>query len=360
MQIILKKVGRILFFSVKRGIFEPLIKDFVRVELLTVLKNYLETHKRLIVPQLGAFIVKEPGVSVVFSELMKRDDGILRDLLCSEGRSEVEAAGLIDRFVFGVRQTVESGLEYRLDGFGMMRPGPNGTIGFVYRPADSSAQRSAEPIANAVAPIQHVVAAGSDVAVPEVNSGDAQQPQSRKESPSQRIAHLPSTTPHVDPAQTVGRPAVPTSSVIDAVPAKPVAKVLPETDVVPKRTIASPYPQPTSRRVSDESNPNRAHIDTARIAETMRMAFGNEAVADAVQPKKGTVSAVYEHSDEEPDEDYNEPSTQRRGVDRFLLVAILAVVIAVAAIAFGFWREARERQAEAEMLQMEQFDTRFE
>ena len=60
------------------------------------------------------------------------------------------------------------------------------------------------------------------------------------------------------------------------------------------------------------------------------------------------------------DEDYNEPSTQRRGVDRFLLVAILAVVIAVAAIAFGFWREARERQAEAEMLQMEQFDTRFE
>ncbi len=92
----------------------------------------------------------------------------------------------------------------------------------------------------------------------------------------------------------------------------------------------------------------------------MRMAFGNEAVADAVQPKKGTVSAVYEHSDEEPDEDYNEPSTQRRGVDRFLLVAILAVVIAVAAIAFGFWREARERQAEAEMLQMEQFDTRFE
>jgi len=139
-----------------------------------------------------------------------------------------------------------------------------------------------------------------------------------------------------------------------------VAKDLQETDVVPKRTITSPYPQPTSRRVSDESNPNRAHIDTARIAETMRMAFGNEAVADAVQPKKGTVSAVYEHSDEEPDEDYNEPSTQRRGVDRFLLVAILAVVIAVAAIAFGFWREARERQAEAEMLQMEQFDTRFE
>lgn len=97
------------------------------------------------------------------------------------------------------------------------------------------------------------------------------------------------------------------------------------------------------------------------MAETVRTAFGNESNSGAVPMKKGGDSAAsYEPLYEDTDEDYIEQPAERRKFDRFLLVAILAVVIAVAAIAFGFWREARERQAEEEMLQMEQFDTRFE
>ncbi len=49
--------------------------------LIHTLTQYLESHKRLVVPQLGAFIVKEPERSIVFSELLKRDDGVLRGLL---------------------------------------------------------------------------------------------------------------------------------------------------------------------------------------------------------------------------------------------------------------------------------------
>ena len=45
--------------------------------LIHTLIQYLESHRRLVVPQLGTFIVKEPGRSVVFSELLKRDDGVL-------------------------------------------------------------------------------------------------------------------------------------------------------------------------------------------------------------------------------------------------------------------------------------------
>ena len=45
--------------------------------LIHTLIQYLESHRRLVVPQLGTFIVKEPGRSVVFSELLKRDDGCL-------------------------------------------------------------------------------------------------------------------------------------------------------------------------------------------------------------------------------------------------------------------------------------------
>ena len=66
--------------------------------LVQTISQYLGSHKRLVVPQLGTFIVKEPGVSIVFSELLKRDDGVLRGLLREAGVGELEAAGDIDRF----------------------------------------------------------------------------------------------------------------------------------------------------------------------------------------------------------------------------------------------------------------------
>ena len=102
--------------------------------LIAVLTQYLESHKRLVIPQLGTFIVKEPGRSILFSELLKRDDGVLRGLLRERGLNDLEAAGEIDRLVFEVRHAVERGGEYRLEGFGTLGPGPNGTIAFRYDP----------------------------------------------------------------------------------------------------------------------------------------------------------------------------------------------------------------------------------
>ncbi len=237
------------------------------MELLTVLTKYLETHKRIVVPQLGAFLVKEPERSIVFSELMKRDDGVLRGLLMADGRSEVEAAGAIDRFVFEVRHAVESGTEYSLADFGTMMPGPNGTIRFSYRP----------------------------------------------------VVRL-------------------------------------------DRPMRTDEPQPAAPDPSYKS-----HIDTARMAETVRMAFSDEPDepddADAPTKKGSTATkrpARSYDADEEADELYSERRPARRKFDRFLFLAILAAVIAVAAIAFGFWREARERQAEEALQQMEQTDPQLE
>lgn len=107
--------------------------------LITVISQYLAVHKRLVVPQLGAFVVKETGRSVLFSELLRRDDGVLRGLLRERGMSELEAAGEIDRFAFEIRHAVQRGTEYRMVGFGTMHPGPNGTIAFTYDPTTSAA-----------------------------------------------------------------------------------------------------------------------------------------------------------------------------------------------------------------------------
>lgn len=106
--------------------------------LIRIITFYLESNKRLVIPQLGAFIVKVPGERVLFSELMRRDDGVLRGLMRAEGVSELEAAGEIDRFVFEVRHAVQHNREYPLGEFGVFRSGPNNTIAFEYTPLRSA------------------------------------------------------------------------------------------------------------------------------------------------------------------------------------------------------------------------------
>ena len=100
--------------------------------LIRIIEHYLESHKRLIIPQLGAFLVKEEPRVVVFSELLRRDDGVLRGLLVAEGMSEVAARGEVDRLVYEVRHAIEHGERYYLSDFGEFYPGKQGTILFEY------------------------------------------------------------------------------------------------------------------------------------------------------------------------------------------------------------------------------------
>lgn len=139
--------------------------------------RYLADHKRLVVPQLGAFIAKVPGREVVFSEMMKRDDGVLRELLGREGMSEIEAAGAIDRFVFEIRHTAESDTVYRAEGLGVFAAGPNGTIRFRFLPDEP---QEAAPAIEAEKPAEPVEPAGTDTP-----SAPAAAPQPEEEAPAE-------------------------------------------------------------------------------------------------------------------------------------------------------------------------------
>ena len=219
--------------------------------LVQTISQYLGSHKRLVVPQLGTFIVKEPGVSIVFSELLKRDDGVLRGLLREAGVGELEAAGEIDRFVFEVRHAAQHGQEFRLDGFGVLRPGPNGTIAFAYEPRPVQSAADAAPGAASV------------------------------------------------PAGT--RPA-------------------PAGQTPPKLPYSEPRVSPSAKMNPDPS--------------VRGLRYG--------KPPKNT--DAYRYVDRVP----------RRRADRFIWIAVIAALLAVAAIAFGLWRDAREKQAENEYIELPQ------
>ena len=101
------------------------------MQLLTnIVVEYLKHNKRLVVPKLGAFIVKQGEGRVMFSELMRSDDGVLRSLLVAYGVNEIEACGMIDRLVFELRHTIASGETFTIEGLGTFSAGNNNTITF--------------------------------------------------------------------------------------------------------------------------------------------------------------------------------------------------------------------------------------
>jgi nucleoid DNA-binding protein len=105
--------------------------------IVEIIAKYLESNKRLVVPNLGAFIVKVPRETILFSNLIKSDDGVLRAQLAQRGMSELDAAALIDRFVFEVNYRLEHSGVCALAAFGVLRAAQNGTVAFTY---DTSAK----------------------------------------------------------------------------------------------------------------------------------------------------------------------------------------------------------------------------
>ena len=121
-----------------------------------LVESRLSEGGRLVIPRLGTFFVREDG-RIVFSELLRSDDGVLRGLLVSRGVGESEAAGVVDRFVFEIRHTIDHNRPFRIgtlgvlyrDARGLIRfaddsaPGPDAAKGEI--PEMQSERRSAEP-----------------------------------------------------------------------------------------------------------------------------------------------------------------------------------------------------------------------
>ncbi len=92
--------------------------------VVEVIAEYLRSNHRLVVPAFGAFMVKESG-EYLFSNLLSADDGVLASLLRDRGLTEMEAAIVIDRFIFEVRHELEQYGYYRLEGVGILRLEPD-------------------------------------------------------------------------------------------------------------------------------------------------------------------------------------------------------------------------------------------
>ena len=106
--------------------------------VVEVISEHLLSNRRLVVPAFGAFMVKESGERL-FSELLRTDDGVLASLLCDKGLSEMEAAVMIDRFIFEVRHELEEYGYCRLGEVGTLRVEPETGVWRLYPPVHGEA-----------------------------------------------------------------------------------------------------------------------------------------------------------------------------------------------------------------------------
>lgn len=245
--------------------------------IVEIISKYLETNKRLVVPNLGAFIVKEAGRTVLFSNLIKGDDGVLRSLLISSGVSELEAAAAIDRFVFEVNFRLESRGECMLSGFGELRNGVNGTIAFTFSPSVKG-----ENLDGNIA---------------------AHKPAVAEQEP---IQPAPQPTPQSAPAPQIKREEE-----------KAVEEDV-RIDVVPRKEPAVRRAEPMAERQRDgrqvrRANPSDDYVKGLRYGKGRKVVTGREGATSRKSQKS----------------------------DIIMKIAIFAAVLAILALAYGVYNEWR-------------------
>ena len=245
--------------------------------IVEIISKYLETNKRLVVPNLGAFIVKEAGRTVLFSNLIKGDDGVLRSLLISSGVSELEAAAAIDRFVFEVNFRLESRGECMLSGFGELRNGVNGTITFTFSPSVKG-----ENLDGNIA---------------------AQKPAVAEQEP---VQPTPQPTPQPAPAPQIEREEE--NAVEEDV----------RIDVVPRKEPAVRRAEPMAERQRDgrqvrRANPSDDYVKGLRYGKGRKVVTGREGATSRKSQKS----------------------------DIIMKIAIFAAVLAILALAYGVYNEWR-------------------
>lgn len=297
--------------------------------VVEIISKYLEANKRLIIPNLGAFIVKVPAQTILFSNLLKNDDGVLRSLLVQNGMSEIEAAGVVDRFVFEINYRLQSNGECRLGGFGRLVAGANGAVAFEYAPATEgddlegsvntpAENMSVESVASSVNVAEDVVA--DVVTTAEVAAEHKAEPMDKAE-PKQAATQMAKRSP-----KTVQQPIADAAEDADDDDEQDSVEI----EVTPR----------TQRKSSGTRRMNRDEVvyDGQRVSASSKMRPDDYVKGLRYGKGRKIVSG-------------RESAMVRRSnkSDLIMKIAIAAALIAVAALAYGMWNDWRASRFDVEI-----------
>ena len=239
-----------------------------------VILEYLGSNRRLVVPALGAFMVKDTG-EFVFSDLLRNDDGVLTSLLRNGGMSDMEAAVVVERFVFEVRHELEQ--------YGYCRLGEVGTLRLE---PDTKALRLYPPVK-------------SEVVLPEVQAPYVPEP----------IVEEPKIEAEAEPCEEV-------ADVAEESVKEQVVEEQPVEDVLPMEEAPMVQPEEIAPQPKEEEIQPKEDVVEPKVEPT-------HPEAEKVQPK-----FVAPHP---------KKVKPRVKFDLVMIVAIAVIVAALALIALGLY-----------------------
>jgi len=297
-----------------------------------IVADYMKSNKRLVVPQFGAFIRKDTDGKIVFIPFLKKDDGILAQLVCTTcGLGPDEARSVIDNYVADIKAGIAARGSFVIEGVGRLTADRGGT----YCMTDENAG-----VPSPIAPPQSVATqadAPQTASVPErpaVQPAPAVVPRREPASPApdvrsttddrtKRNVSVPPSSATQRPYGPVSRPAVPQNE-----PRRPASA---RTDAPQPR----PVPPATPNRMSDtqrQPGPARKQgYPGANVPSPNRGAFPPRPSAPrGMRPSKQASG---------PGGAYPNRGgiVKKTKTDGFILIAMLVAVVALAVIVYGMF-----------------------
>lgn len=270
-----------------------------------IIAEYLRTNKRLVVPHFGAFIRKENSEAIVFVPFLKKDDGVLQQLLVSEyGMDSADAQAVIDEYIAEIKESIAARGAYVIEGVGRLMTDSNGIC----------------YLELGAAPAQAAAVRPADTASP---VGPASFP-----APSAEPARHTKIQQQARPTEKTDKLGAAAAS-----PQSPARK--PEAQYPPDTRPSNPAP---SRSVQDAlyGNPRPAPMQAPadRQEQTFRTPMpnirpGNKPPRPPMPPQGRPAGTGYR-----PSRPVGRQAPKSKA-DGFIVIAILAAVAALAAIIFG-------------------------
>ncbi|MBS1364380.1 hypothetical protein [Alistipes sp.] len=269
-----------------------------------IIAEYLRTNKRLVVPHFGAFIRKENSEAIVFVPFLKKDDGVLQQLLVSEyGMDSADAQAVIDEYIAEIKESIAARGAYVIEGVGRLMTDSN------------------------------------EICYLELGAAPAQAAAVRPVDTASPVGPASFPAPSAEPArhtkiQQQARPTEKTDKLgAAASPQSPARK--PEAQYPPDTRPSNPV---TSRSVQDAlyGNPRPAPMQAPadRQEQTFRTPMpnvrpGNQPPRPPMPPQGRPAGTGYR-----PSRPVGRQAPKSKA-DGFIVIAILAAVAALAAIIFG-------------------------
>ncbi|WP_282194070.1 hypothetical protein [Alistipes ihumii] len=270
-----------------------------------IIAEYLRTNKRLVVPHFGAFIRKENSEAIVFVPFLKKDDGVLQQLLVSEyGMDSADAQAVIDEYIAEIKESIAARGAYVIEGVGRLMTDSNGIC----------------YLELGAAPAQAAAVRPADTASP---VGPASFP-----APSAEPARHTKIQQQARPTEKTDKLGAAAAS-----PQSPARK--PEAQYPPDTRPSNPVP---SRSVQDAlyGNPRPAPMQAPadRQEQTFRTPMPN--VRPGIQPPRPPMPPQGRPAGTgyRPSRPVGRQAPKSKA-DGFIVIAILAAVAALAAIIFG-------------------------